>query len=153
ADVRSLSDHGLLQTRTVVINQRPERVVTLTQAGRRLLESSRAEREEDDGPAQRYYAGLVKPRELAHDAQLYRMFQTERERLEAEGATITRVILDYEIKAEYHTWVHEQTQHGADAADARQAYASDHDLPFRGGHIHLPDLRLEYETADGLREH
>ncbi|HEX4565099.1 MAG TPA: hypothetical protein VH138_00655, partial [Vicinamibacterales bacterium] len=84
-DIRSLRGQGLLHTRGLVINGRSEHVAVLTRTGRELLARSREEGS---------HIGLVKPRELEHDAQLYRMFRTERERLEAEGSTITRVVLD-----------------------------------------------------------
>ena len=152
-DVRSLVDQGLIETRTIMINNTPERVVVLTTEGRDLLEAHREPREERDEPDQRYYAGLVKPRELAHDAQLYRMFEIERERLEAEGARITRIVLDYELKSEYHAFVHAQRQAGVSANDARREFADTHDLPFRRGHIALPDVRIEYDSPDGDRLH
>ena len=153
ADIRSLSEQGLLESRTIVINEKPERVLVLTQAAECLLEAHRDPTRADDHPRQEYYAGVVKPRELAHDAQLYRLFQTEREQLEGEGAHVTRVVLDYELKREYHTFVHEQQKDGVDAADARRAFADAHDLPFDRGHIELPDVRIEYEDADGRPMH
>ena len=153
ADVRSLVDQGLIETRTIMINNTPERVVVLTTEGRDLLEAHREPREDRDRPDQRYYAGLVKPRELAHDAQLYRMFEIERERLEAEGARIARVVLDYELKSEYHAFVHAQRQAGVSASDARREFADTHDLPFRRRHIALPDVRIEYDSPDGERLH
>jgi hypothetical protein len=106
-----------------------EHVGILTGKGRELLERSRTE---SDRPEQRFYAGLVKPRELAHDAQLYRLFQTERERLEAERGTVTRVVLDYELKADYHRYVHERHLAGVNAIDARRTFAEEHGLPFAG---------------------
>jgi hypothetical protein len=67
ADVRSLSDQRLLERATVCIHRRPMRVLVLTDAGKSLLEArSHSTRE----PRQTYHAGLVKPRELAHDAAL-----------------------------------------------------------------------------------
>ncbi len=47
----------------------------------------------------------MKPRELSHDAQLYRLYQAEAGRLEDEGGRITRVVLDYELKREYQTFL------------------------------------------------
>ena len=154
ADVRSLREQGLLQAHTVSMNGQREPVAILTKAGRELLERWRAESPDArDGSEQRFYAGLVRPRELAHDAQLYRMFEAERTQLERGGATVTRVVLDYELKAEYHTYVHEREQAGMDATKARRAFAEEHQLPFVGGHIVFPDLRVEYETEDGRHEH
>lgn len=162
-DVRSLRDQGLLQTHTLVINGRMESVAVLTGKGGDLIEHSRsrlASRDPHSGLRaphsaprdQCFYAGLGHRRELAHDAQLYRMFDTERTRLAAEGATVTRVVLDYELKAEYHRYVHEQRLAGVDAIRARRDFADTHHLPFAGERIHLPDVRVEYETADGSPE-
>jgi hypothetical protein len=150
-DVRSLREQGLLASQTIVINGSSERVLTLTEDGLRLLERRR-ERDAAEGTdedRQEFYAGFVKPRELAHDAQLYRVFETERETLEAEGATITHVALDFELKRDYHQYVEERVKEGADRHEARREFAEEHNLPFRSERIELPDLRLEYETADG----
>ncbi len=144
ADIRSLRRQGLLHTRGLVINGRSERVAVLTRTGRELLGRSRDRSS---------HVGLAKPRELEHDAQLYRMFRSDRERLEAEGATVTRVVLDYQLAADYHRYVHEQQLAGVDAAQARRAFAEACDLPFAGERIRLPDVRVEYETADGRIEY
>lgn len=61
-----------------------------------------------------FYAGLVKSRELAHDAQLYHLFEVERAKLEYEGSRVTRVVLDYEFKRDYHAFVHRQRATGVD---------------------------------------
>ncbi len=153
ADIRSLVDQDLVETRAIAINNSPERVLVLTAEGRDLLEAYREPRQHSGEPGQRYYGGLVKPRELAHNAQLYRMFLTERDQLESEGARIARVVLDYELKSEYHIFVHDQEPAGVSADEARRAFAEAHDLPFHGGHIKLPDLRIEYELPDGDRLH
>ena len=44
------------------------------------------------------YHGLVKPREAKHDADLYRVYHKEAERIERAGGRPLRVILDYELK-------------------------------------------------------
>jgi hypothetical protein len=171
ADLRSLREQGLLQTHSLVINRRPELVAVLTDTSRELLERSRATVNHEPGinsalrtnlepptpnsepRMQRFYSGLVKPRDLAHDAQLYRMFETERKELAADGATVTRVVLDYELKADYHRYVHEEHLAGVDAIHARCAFADEHDLPFANEHIHFPDVRVEYTSADGHTAH
>ena len=152
-DLRSLREQGLLHTHSLVINGRSERVAVLTTKGRQLLERARVSRDGDEQPDQQFYAGLGHAREVAHDAQLYRLFETERTELQAEGASVTRVVLDHQLKAEYHTYVHEQQQAGRAAGDARRAFAHEHDLPFAGGRIHLPDVRIEYRSADGQNDH
>ena len=148
ADIRALLDEGLVEARTIVINHAPERVLVLSRSGQDVLEAHR--QPGTPGEAQRYYSGLVKPRELAHDAQLYRLFETERRQLEDGGGRITRVVLDYELKRDYHAYVHRQRSAGVEPEEARGAFARDRDLPLSNGRIELPDVRIEYETVDGL---
>jgi hypothetical protein len=151
-DLRSLLDQRLIQSHTVVVNEQPERVFVLTDRGKALLESHRTP-DPTAARGQQYYAGLVKPRELAHDAQLYRVFEIERGKLEEQGARVHRVVLDYELKRQYHAYVHEQGERGVDAPTARKAFANERNLPFVKGHIRLPDVRIEYQMPDGREEH
>jgi len=78
-----LRDSGLVQT---VRLDRDNTVVTLTKEGRDLLESRRVD--DDSRDRQAFYAGVPKPRELKHDAELYRAYTEEAERLRDEGANI-----------------------------------------------------------------
>ena len=91
--LRHLRDEGLV--RFVSVNAR-ERVLTLTERGRRLLESHRRDR--DGGRPQGFYAGVSRMRELSHDAQLYGAYLREVHRLREHGADIHRVVLDIELK-------------------------------------------------------
>jgi hypothetical protein len=150
-DLRTLSDQGLLEHRTVEINRESTAVVVLTKAGKELLDSHQ---HADSGRDQTFHAGLVKPREIAHDSQLYRLFQAEAERIEAEGGRVTRVVLDYELKREYQTFLNRPgREDDADRADDLETFAAISGLTVVDGHLELPDLRLEFETADGRLEH
>jgi hypothetical protein len=109
-------------------------LVTLTERGRDLLEARR--RDGADDPRQAFYAGVVKPRELGHDAQLYRAYLRAAERLDREGARIRRVVLDYELKRDYQRFRHRQhRQQREDHREARagraevQEWARTQDLP------------------------
>src|ERR1019366_7981929 len=117
-DLQRLSEQGLVDRTTVVINGQPSAVVTLTREGRDLLESHQ---QSTDGRAkQSYYAELVKPRELGHDAQLYRLFQAEAAKIEAAGGHIDRVVVDYELKREYQKFLNRPDRgEGAGAEDMR----------------------------------
>lgn len=150
-DVRSLAEQGLVQLRTVEVNREPIAVVVLTRGGKQLLD---AHREPTTGRAQQFYAGLVKPREIAHDSQLYRLFQAEAARIEAEGGRVERVVLDYELKRDYQTFLN-RADRPTDTSreDDMVAFAADAKLPVVDGHLALPDLRIEYETADGRMEY
>ncbi len=151
SDLQRLDAQGLIERKTIIINQQPTRVVVLTCEGQTLLACKQAQ---DAGlPGQQYHAGLVKPREAAHDAQLHRLFQAEGARIEASGGRITRMVLDYELKRDYQTFLNRRDR-PADATmdtDVR-AFAAAHGLPVVDGHLELPDLRIEYETADGRPE-
>ena len=108
----------------------------------------------------RLIAGLVKPREVEHDSQIYHAYLLEAERLGEREARIERVALDYELKREYQQWLHERDHDREDYdghpdRDQREIedWAKDHDLPYFDEKVHFPDLRIEYEEIDGRRDH
>ena len=151
ADLRHLVESGLADRKTAIVNQVPTRLVVLTKDGKALLDAHREHRGRQANHA--YYAGFVKPRELAHDVQLYRAYEIERARLEADGRRVTRVALDYELKREYQAFLN-RPDRSADAtleAD-RQTFADTHRFVIIDGHLEIPDLRLEVERPDGTHE-
>ncbi len=144
-DIDRLAKQGLVEHTRITINKRPATVVALTREGKALLE---AHRENRGGRApQRYHAGLVKPRELGHDAQTYRLYLAEAARIEEDGGRVRRVVLDYELKHDYQTFLHLRGRREDDSA--AEAFGAEHRLPVTNGHLELPDLRIEYETEDG----
>lgn len=153
-DLRHLRDEGLM--RSVSLDGR-ERAVTLSKRGHHLLEAHRRDR--DDARGQAFYAGVSRPRELSHDAQLYRAYLREEERLREQGADIHRVILDHELKREYQAWLQESNR-GKSDSDGRpdrdpreiERWAHEHDLPYFDERVHFPDFRIEYEL-DGRDRH
>jgi hypothetical protein len=150
-DLRSLADQGLLQMRTVEVNRESTAVVVLTRAGKDVLDAHQTPSERR---AQTFHAGLVKPREIAHDSQLYRLYQAEAARIEADGGRVTRVVLDYELKRDYQTFLNRPDRpEEADRGDDVEAFATATGLPVIDGHLELPDLRIEIETADGRLEY
>jgi hypothetical protein len=150
-DVRHLVDEGLLERNTAVVNQQATRLLVLTHEGKALLEDAR--RDGGEERAQQYHSGLVKPRELAHDIQIYRAYQAERDRIEADGGHVQRVSLDYELKRDYQTFLNRPDKSpDTTFANDMLAFADAHDLPIIDGHLELPDLRIEYEDADGRIE-
>lgn len=149
-----LRDSGLVKT---VRLDRDTTAVTLTKEGRDLLESRR--RDEDWPDRQTFNNGVQKPRELKHDAEVYRAYVEEAERLRDEGANIHRVILENELKAEYQEFLQERSR-DRDDSDGRPGrepleirdWAQEHDLPCDDkGHVQFPDVRIEYDI-DG-RDH
>ena len=144
-DIRGLARQSLLTDKTVEISQKKTlRVVTLTKAGHRLLK--RTNQLPDNQPI---YHGLVKPREVKHDADLYRLYQKEAARIERSGGRPVRVILDYEIKRNLNR---DLTLLGPekDNLDRKAEVAEKHGLALVNGKIPVPDMRVEYEDAELL---
>jgi hypothetical protein len=147
-DVRQLVRHGLLADKTLEISQRKTlRVVTLTKVGHRLLKKSN--QLPDDQPI---YHGLVKPRDVRHDADLYRVYQTEAARIESFGGRPVRVLLDFELRSNLNRDL-ALLGPDKDDPDSRGRVAERHGLQLIDGRIPLPDLRVEYETPEGELRH
>jgi hypothetical protein len=150
-DIRALAEQGLVQTRTIEVNRASVAVVVLTREGKHVLD---AHRTEANGHRQEFHAGLVKPREIAHDSQTYRLYQAEAARIEEEGGRVQRVVLDNELKRDYQTFLNRADRpEDATSEDERDAFARASGLAVVDGHLELPDLRIEYETADGRVEY
>jgi hypothetical protein len=149
--LRHLQESGLLER--IPLESRDRDVVVLTNRGRDALEANRLERDRE--PGQTFYAGLRKPRELTHDAQVYHAYQRVEERLRARGGHVRRVVLDYELKRDYQQFLQERNRGRADstgrpdrAPEEIEAWARGHELPFFDGSVHFPDARIEYEDQD-----
>ena len=94
-----------------------------------------------------------------HDAELYRAYTEEAERLRDEGANIHRIVLENDLKREYQEFLQKRNR-DRDDSDGRpgrdpleiEAWAREHDLPRDDqGHVQFPDVRIEYDI-DG-RDH
>lgn len=145
-DLANLTRQGLVYARSGPAGRNSvARVAALTKAGRHV---ARALPEYD--PRQALYAGIVKPREASHDARIYRMFHMEANRIESEGGHVQRVVLDYELKRDIYSPLAKAADLPAlEYAQLQQAVAEQHGLTVVDGKILLPDLRIEYEDADG----
>lgn len=142
-DIRGLGRQSLLRDKTLEISQKKTlRVVTLTKAGHRLL--TKTNQLSDNQPI---YHGLVKPREVKHDADLYRLYQKEVTRIERAGGRPVRVLLDYELKRNLNRDLALLGQEKNDP-NARERIAEKHGLQIVNGKIPIPDMRVEYETPD-----
>lgn len=155
-DLERLRSAGLI--RAVAPLDRGERtvIVTLTKQGRDVLESHRSR---GGGSGQTFYAGAVKTRELSHDAQLYRAYERAAARLQAQGARIERVVLDYELKREYQQFLQERNRNRPESdgrpdrsRDEIKQWAAEHDLSVVNERVQFPDFRIEYERPDGRRD-
>lgn len=155
-DVRHLSELGLVEARPYVVGKTRTTLITLTEQGRAVLEESRRDRESDTGQA--FYAGINKPRELAHDSHLYRAYLRASERLTQRGGRIRRVVLDVELKREYQRFLQASNRRRRDSdgrpdrtAEEIAAWARTHQLPMDDDHVQFPDVRIEYDDRDGRR--
>src|SRR2546425_3871329 len=155
-DAAALTRQGLIEQRSVVIATHSKEhgrrtqsmsVVVLTKKGRNLLKRTDQELK---ASGQALYAGFVKPREIAHDAAIYRMYQAEAKNIEAQGGRIKRIILDFELKKKAYSPLARARQLSPGEYARRQVeIAEEHGLKVIEGKIRLPDLRIEYETANG----
>ncbi len=146
-DLRRLEQQGLLIEKALPASRRGAiRVVGLTKTGKRLLCSTN--RLPDN---QAIFHGIVKPREAQHDAALYRLFQAEVNRIESAGGRVLRVVLDYELKRDLYRGRARLGERNNDPAEVA-ALAERHGLKAIDGKVPLPDLRIEYQTAE-LEQH
>jgi len=142
-EVRRLRGQGLVVERTLPTSGRNSfRVLGLTRTGKRLLCATNRLPEN-----QAIYHGIVKLREAKHDAELYRLFHAELKRIQGEGGRPLRVILDYELKRLVNRERERLGERRNDPLEVR-AIAERNGLTTVEGKIPLPDLRLEYQTAD-----
>jgi hypothetical protein len=143
-DLRSLIAQGLLRRHTVAGQRRGPRmaVVSLTREGAALVRQAVPE-------GQVMYDGFVKPREVPHDAALYRMYHAASHRIEQDGGRVRRVVLDYELKRQIQQGLNASGASAAAVDAFRERVASEHGLRIVDGTIQIPDLRLEYETSSG----
>ena len=147
-EVRRLEQQQLLSEKTITIGERKtSRVFSLTKTGKRLVRKSN--RLPD---AQAVYYGPVNTREANHDAELYRLYQNEIARITRAGGRPLRVVLDYELKRNLNRDLATLAPQ-SDKHQARQRIAEMHGLSVVNGRIQIPDLRVEYETAEMARTH
>jgi DNA-binding MarR family transcriptional regulator len=154
-DLRHLEKQGLIER--VPLDGRDHAAV-LTERGRSVLEAHRRDRDPDHRQA--FYAGADRARERTHDAQLYRAYLREAERLRAQDARILRAQLDRELKRDYQRFLQERNR-GDRESDGRpdrtreeiEEWAHEHDLPYYDEQVHFPDVRIEYEDPDGDVRH
>ena len=92
-DLRNLAEQRLLSIQPG--SRTNGGYVSLTRAGKELTEASlRSDR------GQAIYSGIVKKRELRHDAAIYDVYQKEARKIARAGGTPKRIVLDFELKRE-----------------------------------------------------
>ena len=147
-DLQSLRKQGLISECEIEARNNPKfRVLSLTKDGRRFLQHpNRVPR------SQALYDGFVKPKELAHDAELYRLYQKVASEIEHKGGTVRRVVLDYELKEDLYRAL-SKVDPAKNLEYERMCVANRHGLKLVDGTIPIPDLRIEYETEARDIEH
>lgn len=147
-EIRRLKQQSLLSEKRLPVGRnKTTRLLALTKRGARLVRKSGRVQDE-----QAIYHGFAKPREAKHDADLYRLYQAEVERIESAGGRPTRVILDYELKRNLNRDLAALDQEGR-SPEALERIAERHGLSAVGGKIPVPDLRVEYDTSEMGRQH
>jgi hypothetical protein len=117
-------------------------VVSLTKGGQSLVRLTGGLPHD-----QKLYAGLVKPKEVEHDAQIYRAYGKEAEQIEQKGGTNLRVKLDFELKSDIQKAIHAERKADPERgmAEIKQQVAKDFELPYVNGGIQIPDARIVYD--------
>lgn len=156
-DLEHLREQGLVALTPHVLDGQRTALVTLTRAGQTLLERHR--HPADNEAPQEYYAGLMRPREASHDAQLARLYVDAADRLQKQGVRVNRVSLDYELKRDYQRFLHASTRDRHDKSgrptrsrDEIREWAASYGLPIVRDRVQFPDVRIEYEHPDGRRD-
>lgn len=140
-DLRSLREQRLL---TVQSGSRANgEYISLTRAGKELTQFALSNRD------QVVYSGIVKKRELRHDAAIYDVYQKEVRKISKGGGTPKRVVLDFELKKQVNRQLAKiQTIPPAERDRQRQEIAETHGLKIVEGKIQFPDVRIEFESRD-----
>jgi hypothetical protein len=118
--------------------QTPRELLTLTERGYRVLRATHTIPEN-----QAIYYGIVRRRDENHDADLYKLYRKELLRVVNEGGRNPRVVLDVELKRQIHQDIAKLGR------DARPEIARHHGLRVVRDGIPVPDVRIEYEQANG----
>jgi hypothetical protein len=145
-DLETLRAQGLVEQKTFFrAHKSARKLVTLTAEGQRLA------RKASGFPGkQRIYYGFVKPKELDHDADLYKVYQKAAAEIREKGGKPMRVRLDFELKESINRTKEVAGRLPEDAGRRLlAAVAEENGLKIDGLAIHLPDIQVEYETRDG----
>jgi hypothetical protein len=148
-DLESLRAQGLIEEKTLFhAHKSARKMVTLTGEGLGIVKKASGLRKD-----QRLYHGFVKPRELDHDADLYKVYQKAASELREKGGRPLRVRLDFQLKQEINRAKEAARRLSKEErAVLLRAIAEENGLRIEGSSIHLPDIQIEYKTRDGRIE-
>jgi hypothetical protein len=145
-DLESLRTQGLVEEKTLFrAHKKARKLVTLTAEGEGIVRKTGGLPKD-----QRIYHGFVKPREIDHDADLYKVYQKAAQEIRKNGGNPMRVRLDFELKESINR-AKEAAAHLSEDKGSRllNAVAKDHGLSVDGTTVHLPDIQVEFESRDG----
>jgi hypothetical protein len=141
-DLTNLTDQRLVAVQSD--SRGKDRYIALTREGKGVTESHFR-----TNPDQTIYSGIVKKRELRHDAAIYDVYQKEAQKISKSGGTPRRVVLDFELKKNLNRQLAKiQDLPPAERERQRKEIADAHELKIVKGKIQLPDVRVEYESRD-----
>jgi|SRR5579871_2435861 len=141
-DLRDLTDQCLIKIHPDSAGK--SRYVSLTRTGKAVTEVHLRANQ-----AQAVYSGIVKKRELRHDAAIYELYQKEAQHITKSGGTPKRVVLDFELKKSINRQISKlQDLSPAEHERRRQEIADSHGLKIVEGKIQIPDLRVEYDSRE-----
>lgn len=141
-ELNDLARAGLVRRQTIARTGAEQ--YSLTRSGYGAVEKRRNKDSE-----QVLYHGFVKPKEAEHDSAIYRLYERAAQDITESGGRVTRVVLDFELKRSINRQLARASGMSPDEqAQRKQEIAEDHGLKVINGRIAIPDLRLEYETAD-----
>jgi hypothetical protein len=143
-DLKNLARQSLISRRSIQGAQTERvQIVVLTKAGKRFLAKQKLVPQ-----SQSVYHGLVKPKEVLHDASLYRLYHKAARQIERDGGIVRKVALDYELKKRVNK---ELARLGTDRhnQDKKREIAQAHGIRVVNGRVVVPDVQIEYENADG----
>jgi hypothetical protein len=155
SDLEYLREHKLISVDSVAprndghwLTEKRIEVVTLNREGVRLAQETN-----NFSPEQMLYHGLVKPREVEHDSQIYGAYRKETERIKESGGGNFRVELDFELKSKVQKAIHaaQKVDPGRDMDEIKREVAEQYELPFVRNKIEIPDARIHYDTDQGAR--
>ncbi len=144
-DIENLRRQDLIEERTVFqAHKKARRVVTLTEQGHRVVRKASGLPRE-----QQLYHGFVKPREIHHDADLYKVYQEAASEIEEAGGRLLKIRLDFELKAAVQREKDALKRVPPEERLKRlQSFASAQGLSIQGSRVTVPDIQVEYETRD-----
>lgn len=141
-DLRDIKDQGLVTIQSG--SKGEDRYISLTRTGKGVTENHLR-----TNPNQVIYSGIVKKRELRHDAAVYDVYQKEAEKISQSGGTPRRVVLDFELKKNVNRQLAKiQNLSPAEREPQRQEIADAHELKIIKGRFRIPDVRVEYESQE-----